>query len=543
MGRVRSYDRVNKFVQHAIDIANDDSHGYSQYHRWGPDFDCSSLMYECAYYAGYSVSWEDPRYTGAMIEDFTAAGWRCDAFDGNLGDLDIGDILLNTTYHTGVYIGNGQMVEASCDEYGGIAGDNYGDQTGYEIHIGALYNYPWTHVLTAPEDWVDDGSTPTPSQPQGRDLRGIDVSSHDQAPFKEHTEWCYNESDFVIVKITQGTWYENPCFDYQYNRAKGDGKLLGIYHYAGNEGATAEADYFYEHVKNRIGEFIPVLDWESYNNENNWGNGNWCREFCDRFHARSGIWPMIYTSASQIWQAANCANDCALWVAGYPSWTGDNWDPDHEDMPYDIAPWGNWTVWQFTSDGGTDRNVANIDTATWLRLAGAQSQPTEGSTGSGTATGGIRPAEPKHCGVQLYDANGTDAQRWKVKWHDDQYFSLINVSSGLALDVYGAHGEPGTEVWAYQYNGSRAQRFRMAEIEGNYNPGIVRPVVFIPQVNEGARLDVMGGKDDNGTKICIYTCNDTPAQQWVIKDLGDGTWVILNNISKAKALDVVGGGK
>ena len=155
MARVRNYDRVNKFVNHAIDIANNDSHGYSQYHRWGPDYDCSSLMYECAYFAGYNVSREDPRYTGAMIEDFTAAGFQCLPFDGNLGDLDRGDILLNTSYHTAVYIGDGLLVEASIDERGGIAGSQNGDQTGHEIHVRSAYNYPWTNVLCPPVDWSE----------------------------------------------------------------------------------------------------------------------------------------------------------------------------------------------------------------------------------------------------------------------------------------------------------------------------------------------------------------------------------------------------
>ena len=151
--------RNSKFVQHAIDIANDDSHGYSQTRRWGPDFDCSSLMYECAEYAGYPISRDNPRYTGSMIEDFSKVGYRVESFDGNLYDLDPGDILLNTANHTAVYIGNNQVVEASCSETGGIDGAS-GDQTGYEIHIGPVYNYPWTHVLIPPsENTSDNGAS------------------------------------------------------------------------------------------------------------------------------------------------------------------------------------------------------------------------------------------------------------------------------------------------------------------------------------------------------------------------------------------------
>lgn len=149
--------RVHKFIDEAIRIAEDDSHGYSQLNRWGPGFDCSSLAYHCATVAGYNVPTSGTRYSETVIEHFTKAGWRCDEFDGNLYDLDPGDILLNFKNHVAIYIGNGQLVEASCDENGDIVGPKHGDQTGEEIHIAPVYNYPWTHVLTAPTE----DSTPT----------------------------------------------------------------------------------------------------------------------------------------------------------------------------------------------------------------------------------------------------------------------------------------------------------------------------------------------------------------------------------------------
>lgn len=154
--------RIDKMCDEAVRIAKDDSHGYNQAARWSPDFDCSSLVYYCAAKAGYNVPTSGTRYTGTMLQHFKNAGFRVDEYDGNLNDLERGDILLNTTYHTALYIGNGQIVEASIDENGGISGGKTGDQTGHEIHIRSVYNYPWTHVLTAPKD--DATPTPTPNQ-------------------------------------------------------------------------------------------------------------------------------------------------------------------------------------------------------------------------------------------------------------------------------------------------------------------------------------------------------------------------------------------
>ena len=155
--------RIDKMCNEAVRIANDNSHGYNQAARWSPDFDCSSLVYYCAAKAGYNVPTSGTRYTGTMLQHFKNAGFRVDEYDGNLNDLERGDILLNTTYHTALYIGNGQIVEASIDENGGISGGKTGDQTGHEIHVRGVYNYPWTHVLTAPKDGETPTPTPTPA--------------------------------------------------------------------------------------------------------------------------------------------------------------------------------------------------------------------------------------------------------------------------------------------------------------------------------------------------------------------------------------------
>ena len=144
--------KLDKFVNEAIRIAKDNSHGYDQLNRWGKDYDCSSLVYTCAYVAGYDVPKTGTRYTGTILNHFTKCGWRADQFDGNLSDLDKGDILLNVQNHVAIYIGNGQIVEASINENNGIAGGKVGDQTGHEIHIRSVYNYPWNYVLTAPAE-------------------------------------------------------------------------------------------------------------------------------------------------------------------------------------------------------------------------------------------------------------------------------------------------------------------------------------------------------------------------------------------------------
>ena len=209
-------------------------------------------------------------------------------------------------------------------------------------------------------------------------LKVIDIASHQYDVPAKHArmEEAWPQADGVIIKATQGTSYVNPHCDTAYQRAKRDNKIRGVYHYASGGNPEAEAEFFVANVRGYIKDAVLVLDWERFQNEANWGDTTWCRRFVDRVHALTGIWPMIYVQASAIAQCANCANDCALWVAGYPA--GVNplaWTPG--TMPYNIAPWQTATGWQYTEGDGCDRSLFYLDRAAWQRIAtaGATSKP------------------------------------------------------------------------------------------------------------------------------------------------------------------------
>lgn len=152
-------DRKSRFVHYMLMYAKDDSHGYSQKPpsgRWGPDYDCSSLIYQAAHDAGYPVGTgrDRVRFTGTMLKDFEKAGFQILPF-ANVGisDLKIGDILLNLALHAEVYVGNGESVGATGSETGGFVGEA-GDQTGKEIerHPVTTFDKEWDYILRPPND-------------------------------------------------------------------------------------------------------------------------------------------------------------------------------------------------------------------------------------------------------------------------------------------------------------------------------------------------------------------------------------------------------
>ena len=138
---------IEKAVNWIIGIANDNTHGYDQGSRWSPDYDCSSLVISAWKQAGVNLTCT---YTGNMYANMMNKGFSDITSQVNLATgsgLARGDVLLNVSSHTAMYIGNGQICEATGNENGGITGGQTGDQTGREICINSYRNYPWNYVL------------------------------------------------------------------------------------------------------------------------------------------------------------------------------------------------------------------------------------------------------------------------------------------------------------------------------------------------------------------------------------------------------------
>ena len=142
---------VEGAVKWAINIANDDSHGYDQPTRdGGVDYDCSSLVSTAFRQAGFDIPKPSPA-TYTMIDPFTSIGFAWLPGMGNDSSVLVrGDILLNIQNHVALYIGEGQIVEACINEYGNVSGGRPGDQSGQEIRVAGFYSFPWDGVLRAP---------------------------------------------------------------------------------------------------------------------------------------------------------------------------------------------------------------------------------------------------------------------------------------------------------------------------------------------------------------------------------------------------------
>ena len=110
--------------------------------------------------------------------------------------------------------------------------------------------------------------------------------------------------------------------------------------------------------------------------------------------------------------------------------------------------------------------------------------------------------------IQLYEANDTAAQQFKVS-HDSQgYVTFTNVKSGRVLDLNGAVVKDAGNIQQYTSNGTRAQKW-IVKPDGN-------GYVVMSAINPNYILDLSGGSVRNGSNVQIYSAKGSNSQRWNI---------------------------
>ena len=393
----------------ARQVSENENVGYSQYRRrtwfaaadWAghvpsaQDADCSSLACGASDYGlhdTYGVPWGHQAlleindfWTGNMRAGMEARGFRERTWpDENLcpdGGFQAGDIILSA----GNEGGTGHVVialedavdplisESWISETGDIDGQP-GDQTGEETRLKRYSAHPltqrgaWTSCHRFDEalffqQWPEfakgkaTATVPAPVVPAAAPAHahGIDISSH-QGGLNIAAIWA----DFVIVKVTEGTGYENPFWRSQAEATLAAGKRLGLYHFANDEDAGEQARYFLDRAKSYVGRATFWLDWEA--DAVGLGPGP-ALTFLNQVAAETGSTPGFYTYqnvlSSYDWSAV--AARYPLWVAGGPDYS--DYGQAYSDPPIPNVPyWGGGAlVHQYTEDGYLPGYNAHLD--------------------------------------------------------------------------------------------------------------------------------------------------------------------------------------
>jgi len=109
--------------------------------------------------------------------------------------------------------------------------------------------------------------------------------------------------------------------------------------------------------------------------------------------------------------------------------------------------------------------------------------------------------------IQLYEVNGTSAQKMQLKKNEDGTYTVINQTTGKVLDVAGGQTINGSNIQLYSSNSSCAQKWKIVENED-------KTYSFYSQCAQDMVLDVSGANTNNGANIQLYADNKSLAQKW-----------------------------
>lgn len=158
---------INDAVEFAVNIANDNNHGYSQrirslYEIDDPkSFDCSSLACTAYYYAflknGLTTQArylkEHCSYTGNML-NMCNCGFEIAARNQTAhSQMQKGDLELNVTHHVAMAIDRDNIVHARSSEGTTDTKDNSGNEI--RTQPWYLYSHGWTHRLRFTGNGID----------------------------------------------------------------------------------------------------------------------------------------------------------------------------------------------------------------------------------------------------------------------------------------------------------------------------------------------------------------------------------------------------
>lgn len=368
-------------------------------------------------------------------------------------------------------------------------------------------------------------------------LNGIDTSNY-QASLNVTAVPC----DFVIAKATEGTGYVSPACARQVDGALAAGKLAGVYHYCTGSDAAAEADYFVSQISGWVGRVVLAIDFESGGNKA-WGRWDYARRVLQRVKDKTGVIPLLYGPASAyagLKQAAGAVN-AGLWIANYATMNATG----YQSAPWKLAAYP-CAIYQYSScgrlagySGSLDLDLFQGDAAAWRAYATAQAAPsgpralsaeeiaqlvkscanempagtyTVPMFGQSVVLNDIGASTAPDAPVDVYSANGTAAQQWRLQWNADGTASLQNLAHGGWLTRLAPQDMDGGPVGLREGDGSLSQRWIILGVGGGawmiLSAGDPRYVV-----------DVYAGLAQDGTTVQLFSRNDSAAQKWAFQQV------------------------
>lgn len=139
--------------------------------------------------------------------------------------------------------------------------------------------------------------------------------------------------------------------------------------------------------------------------------------------------------------------------------------------------------------------------------------------------------------VRQWTANDSASQHWFVRDSGVGYY-LQSALGNYVLDLAGGSTADGTVARLYTPNGTAAQKFVLASVSATIPTGITTKIASV--ANNAVVLDIASGSTANGARVQLYSWNNTDAQLYTFKQIGNNVFQIVNRNS-GKVLEAAGG--
>lgn len=178
-------------------------------------------------------------------------------------------------------------------------------------------------------------------------IKGIDISNNDG-----NIDFIKVISDGVevaYIKATEGTTYVDGYLETYYSKAKQVGLKVGFYHFlVGTSAPETQAYNFYNHIKDKANDLIPMLDVETVFD----GLMDYALRFIAKFKELSNLPIGVYTYTSFMDNLDSRLADYPLWEANY---NNDPWNLPSSNI------WNSRVGHQYTEKGSIDGVNTNCD--------------------------------------------------------------------------------------------------------------------------------------------------------------------------------------
>jgi len=187
-------------------------------------------------------------------------------------------------------------------------------------------------------------------------VKGLDLSAHNgDVDFQRLAE---DSIDFVMLKATEGTTFQDPKFQINYSKARGAGiKAVGAYHFFRfDTDGEMQAMNFLNSLRGKTLDLPAVIDIEEWGNPKHISTDDIVERLCAliNYLHQNGHNVMFYTNKDGYERfLKDRFDEYPLWICSF------------SNPPLDEDDNDRWSIWQYSHFGWTEGCDSKVDLNTF----------------------------------------------------------------------------------------------------------------------------------------------------------------------------------